>query len=161
MLKDVLKDRSGVEIVKLYKSGGVVNRNSKYRSRTRVLKTKEYFYGPANDLSPHASVSNFSDLQVFRIGGGPQAPRSALPIGAEPTADPTRVVPVSISRDLMHAVLAVSYAKDPEHLLGSNIAGFIYVTDVDIPRRKITFVAPCPGPLPSNLLLAGSLAWVE
>ncbi|KAL3680936.1 hypothetical protein R1sor_023892 [Riccia sorocarpa] len=134
MLKDVLKDRPGVDIVKLHKSGGVVNRNSKYRSRSRVLKTKEYFYGPADDLSPHASVANFNDLQVFRIGGGPQAPRSALPIGAEPTADPTRVVPVTISRDLMHAVLAVSYAKDPEQLLSSNVAGFIYVTDVDIPR---------------------------
>jgi hypothetical protein len=81
------------------------------------LLVQEYFYGLMNDLSPHASVSNFSDLQVFRIGGGPQAPRSALPIGAEPTADPTRIVPVSINRDLIHLVLAVSGAKDPEHLL--------------------------------------------
>lgn len=78
---------------------------------------QEYFYGLSNDLSPHSSVANFSDLQVFRIGGGPQAPRSALPIGAEPTADPTRVVPVGFSRDLLHVVLAVSFAKDPEHLL--------------------------------------------
>lgn len=78
---------------------------------------QEYFYGLSNDLSPHASVASFSELQVFRIGGGPQAPRSALPIGAEPTADPTRVVPVGFSRDLLHVVLAVSFAKDPEHLL--------------------------------------------
>ncbi|KAH9567043.1 hypothetical protein CY35_03G009100 [Sphagnum magellanicum] len=161
MLQDVLKDRPGVDIVKLHKSGGVVNRNAKYRQRSRIHKTREYFYGLMNDLSPHASVSNFSDLQVFRIGGGPQAPRSALPIGAEPTADPTRIVHVSINRDLIHLVLAVSGAKDPEHLLSSNVLGFIYITDVDIPRKKVTFVAPCPGPLPNKLLLAGSLAWVD
>lgn len=46
MLKDVLKDRPGVDIVKLHKSGGVVNRNSKYRSRTRVLKTKVHLFFP-------------------------------------------------------------------------------------------------------------------
>ncbi len=28
-------------------------------------------------------------------------------------------------------------------------------------RKKVTFVAPCPGPLPNKLLLAGSLAWVD
>ncbi|KAJ7538449.1 hypothetical protein O6H91_11G048600 [Diphasiastrum complanatum] len=161
MLHDVLKAKPGVDIVKLHKSGGVVARNSKYRQRSRIFKTREYFYGISNELSPHASVANFSDLQVFRIGGGPQAPRSALPIGAEPTADPTRVVPVSISRDLIHAVLAVSYAKDPEQLLFSNIAGFVYITDIDIPRKRISYVAPCPGPLPNNILIAGSLAWVE
>jgi polyribonucleotide 5'-hydroxyl-kinase len=82
-----------------------------------AVPQQEYFYGLSNDLSPHSSVANFSDLQVYRIGGGPQAPRSALPIGAEPIADPTRVVTVSFSRDLLHVVLAVSYAKDPEHLL--------------------------------------------
>ncbi|KAG0600344.1 hypothetical protein M758_11G026100 [Ceratodon purpureus] len=161
MLQEVLKARPGVDIVKLHKSGGVVNRNSKYRQRTRVQKTKEYFYGLSNDLSPHSSVANFSDLQVYRIGGGPQAPRSALPIGAEPTADPTRVVPVGFSRDLLHVVLAVSFAQDPEHLLSSNVAGFIYINEIDMQRKKVTYMAPCPGPLPSQLLLAGSLAWTE
>jgi len=28
-------------------------------------------------------------------------------------------------------------------------------------RKKVTYMAPCPGPLPSQLLLAGSLAWTE
>lgn len=78
---------------------------------------QEYFYGLANDLSPHSNIANFSDLSIYRIGGGPQAPRSALPIGAEPTADPTRLVPVNINRDLLHLVLAVSYAKEPEQII--------------------------------------------
>ncbi|XP_059626263.1 protein CLP1 homolog isoform X2 [Cornus florida] len=55
--------------------------------------------------------------KVYCIGGGPQAPRSALPIGAEPAADPTWLVPVSINRDLIHLVLAVSFAKKPDQII--------------------------------------------
>uniref|UniRef100_A0A0D6R4E5 Protein CLP1 homolog n=1 Tax=Araucaria cunninghamii TaxID=56994 RepID=A0A0D6R4E5_ARACU len=161
MLKDMLKGKTNIDIVKLHRSGGVVSRNAKYRSRMRVCRTREYFYGITNDLSPHASVANFNDLLIYRIGGGPQAPRSALPIGAEPSVDPTRAVQVTVNSDLMHAVLAVSYAKEPDQLLTSNVAGFIYITDVDMQRKKITYVAPCPGELPSRLLLAGSLTWMD
>lgn len=82
-----------------------------------LILMQEYFYGLANDLSPHSNIANFSDLFVYRVGGGPQAPRSALPIGAEPAADPTRVVPVNISRDLLHVVLAVSFAKEPDEII--------------------------------------------
>lgn len=37
-----------------------------------------------------------------------------------------------------------------------NAAGFIYVQDVDLAKGTITYLAPCAGPLPSPLLLAGS-----
>lgn len=78
---------------------------------------QEYFYGLVNDLSPHSNIANFSDISVYRIGGGPQAPRSALPIGAEPTADPIRIVQVTIKDDLLHMVLAVSYAKESDQII--------------------------------------------
>ena len=78
---------------------------------------QEYFYGIANDLAPHSNIVNFSDVSVYKIGGGHQAPRSALPIGAEPVADPTRLVAVNISTDMTHTVLAVSYAKEPDEII--------------------------------------------
>ena len=84
---------------------------------SKWVSLQEYFYGLANDLSPHSNIVNFSDISVYRIGGGPQAPRSALPIGAEPVADPTRLVAVNISRDLLHLVLAVSYAEEPDQII--------------------------------------------
>ncbi|XP_072961750.1 protein CLP1 homolog [Typha angustifolia] len=161
VLKDVLKSKSNVDVVKLHKSGGVVLRNQKVRQKSRSCKIKEYFYGLANDLSPHSNIINFSDVAIYRIGGGPQAPRSALPIGADPVADPTRVVAVNINRDLLHQVLAVSYAKESDQIISSNVAGFIYVTDIDIQRKKITYLAPCAGELPSKLLIMGSLTWLE
>ncbi|CAH2049841.1 unnamed protein product [Thlaspi arvense] len=135
MLKDVLKRKPNVDVVKLQKSGGVVSRNAKVRQKARSYRIREYFYGLANDLSPHSNIANFSDLSVYRIGGGPQAPRSALPIGAEPAADPTRLV--------------------------HNVAGFIYITDIDIQRKKITYLAPSAGVLPSRSLIMGTLTWLE
>ncbi|XP_058107960.1 protein CLP1 homolog [Magnolia sinica] len=161
MLKDVLKSKPNLDIVKLHKSGGVVPRNTKFRQKARSYRIREYFYGLVNDLSPHSNVANFSDVFLFKIGGGPQAPRSALPIGAEPAADPTRLVPVNINRDLLHLVLAVSYAKEPDQVISSNVAGFIYITDIDVQRKKITYVAPCPGDLPSRFLIVGTLTWLE
>ncbi|XP_020270004.1 protein CLP1 homolog [Asparagus officinalis] len=162
MLKDVVqKNKPNVDIVKLHKSGGVVPRNPKVRQKARSSRIREYFYGLLDDLSPHSNIVNFSDISVFRIGGGPQAPRSALPIGAEPLADPVRLVPVTVNRDLLHLVLAVSYAKEPDQIISSNVAGFIYVTDIDIMRKTITFLAPCAGELPSKFLIAGTLNWLE
>ncbi|KAJ4721561.1 Protein CLP1-like [Melia azedarach] len=161
MLRDVLKNRPNVDVVKLQKSGGVVSRNSKFRQKARSYKIREYFYGLTNDLSPHANVANISDLHVYRIGGGPQAPRSALPIGADPVANPLRIVPVNIDKDLLRLVLAVSYAKEADQIISSNVAGFIYVTDVDTHRKTITYLAPAAGELPSKNLIMGTLTWLE
>ncbi|KAM5581469.1 protein CLP1 [Rosa sericea] len=161
MLRDVLKNKPNVDVVKLQKSGGVVSRNVKFRQKSRSHRIREYFYGLSNDLSPHSNIANFGDLSVFRIGGGPQAPRSALPIGAEPAADPTRVVPVNINRDLLHMVLAISYAKEPDEIISSNVAGFVFVTDINIERKTITYLAPAAGELPGKFLIVGTLTWLE
>ncbi|XP_050224930.1 protein CLP1 homolog [Mercurialis annua] len=161
MLRDMLRSKPNVDVVKLQKSGGVVSRSSKVRQRTRSYRIREYFYGISNDLSPHSNSANFSDLSVYRIGGGPQAPRSALPIGADPVANPLRVTAVNIDRDLLHVVLAISYAQESDEIVSSNVAGFIYVTDVDIQRRKITYLTPTAGELPSKNLLMGTLTWLE
>ncbi|KAI7996013.1 hypothetical protein LOK49_LG11G01660 [Camellia lanceoleosa] len=161
MLKDVLKSKPNIDVVKLQKSGGVVSRNAKVRQKARSYRIREYFYGLANDLSPHSNITSFSDLSVYRIGCGPQAPRSALPIGAEPAADPTRLVLVNINRDLLHLVLAISFAKEPDQIISSNVAGFIYITDIDIQRKKITYLAPSAGQLPSRFLIMGTLTWLE
>uniref|UniRef100_A0A0E0JXC3 Protein CLP1 homolog n=1 Tax=Oryza punctata TaxID=4537 RepID=A0A0E0JXC3_ORYPU len=133
MLKDAAKNKPNIDVVKLHKSEGVVPRNPKYRQKTRSFRIKEYFYGIANDLAPHSN----------------------------PVADPTRLVAVNISTDMVHTVLAVSYAKEPDEIVSSNVAGFIHVTDVDIQRKKLTYIAPCPGDLPSKLLIASSLTWYE
>ncbi|XP_047944007.1 protein CLP1 homolog isoform X5 [Salvia hispanica] len=161
MLRDVLKGKANVDVVKLQKSGGVVSRNAKVRQKARGSRIREYFYGPVNDLSPHSNTANFSDLLIYRIGGGPQAPRSALPVGAEPVSDRLRVAPVIVNQDLHHLVLAVSFAKEPDEIMSSNIAGFIWVTDINFESKKITYLAPSAGNLPGKYLIVGNLTWCE
>ena len=55
--------------------------------------------------------------------------------GAEPVADPLRVLPVTSPGVLLHSLLAVSHAPAPEFLLSVNVAGFLYVSDVDVTRN--------------------------
>ena len=71
-----------------------------------------------------------------------------------------RVAPVVPSTSLLHSVLAVSHGKTQGDLLTSNVAGFIYVTEVDMMQKKFTYLSPCAGDLPSNVLLVGNLKWL-
>ncbi|CAI5510719.1 unnamed protein product [Closterium sp. Naga37s-1] len=103
---------AAVEVVKLVRSGGAVSRASKFRQRLRQAVIKAYFYGPERQFSPHSSTASWLDYTVLRVGGGPQAPQSALPIGAARVSDPLRTAPVVLSRELEHHVLAVSHAKE-------------------------------------------------
>jgi polyribonucleotide 5'-hydroxyl-kinase len=150
-----------VKVIKLAKSGGVVTRDPQYRRKSRTHRIKEYFYGVAGDLCPHSTVVDFKDIHVYKVGGGPSAPSGALPIGAQSTVDPVRLVEVAVAPELGHSILGVSHATKPEELLNSNMAGFLYVSEVDITRQRMTVLAPCPGNLPSKYLVLGSLKWLE
>ncbi|KAG2250369.1 hypothetical protein Bca52824_080505 [Brassica carinata] len=162
-LKHVLSSKSNVDVVKLHKSGGVVAKNSEFRKTARSCRIQEYFdttHSIYLELSPYANTSSFSDVKVFRIGGRPQAPRSALPMGSDPVSDPLKVTHVNIDdRDVLHSVLAVSYAQEPDRIVSSNVSGFVYVTEVDVQRKTITYLAPSQGTLPSKFLVARSLSW--
>jgi polyribonucleotide 5'-hydroxyl-kinase len=150
-----------VQVWKLQKSGGVVERTPEFRRRSRDARVREYFYGPLGDLSPHSQTLEFGKVSIFKIGAGPSAPRSALPIGQESSADPLRVSTVAPSMSLLNAVLGVSHGKTQAELLSSNVAGFIFVTDVDVANGRFTYLTPCPGELPSRNLIAGTLKWIE
>ncbi|XP_013778493.1 polyribonucleotide 5'-hydroxyl-kinase Clp1-like isoform X1 [Limulus polyphemus] len=59
-----------VRIVSVPKSGGVVERNQSLRAESRDAKVREYFYGPRAPLYPHSFDVKFSDVKVYKIGGG-------------------------------------------------------------------------------------------
>ena len=164
--KRVGGDASGegtpVRVWKLNKSGGVVERSPEFRRRTRDQKIREYFYGaPGAELQPHSQTLPFGQVSIFKVGGGPRAPATALPIGQQSSSDPLRVTTVAPSMSLLNSVLAVSHGKSNADLLSSNVAGFIFVTEVDMRNGRFTFVSPSAGELPSRNLLAGSLKWIE
>ena len=67
-----------------------------------------------------------------------------------------RVQSVRPGNELLHCLLAISHAGSEEQLLTANVAGFLYVREVDTARGIISCFAPAAGELPGKLLLQGS-----
>ncbi|PSC75129.1 CLP1-like protein [Micractinium conductrix] len=153
---DLRRSSPNKQVLKLPRSGGVVVRSRELRAAARKVRVEEYFYGYRKELSPASQTTRFDELQVFRVGSGPRAPSSALPIGATSVSDPLKLSRVTNPQELLYTLLAVSHAPQPELLLSVNVAGFIYVQDVDLAKGTITYLAPCAGALPGQLLLAGA-----
>lgn len=98
---------------------------------------------------------------------------------------PTRVTRVKPTLDLLHSVLAVCHpvlradgtvlgsssstngsstddsSEVGQEIIDSNAAGFVFVTEVDITGRRMSVLSPCPGGLPSDILILGSVKWSE
>ena len=147
-----------VTIVKLPRSEGAVARDGDARRAARAAAVRAYFHGPSGDLAPASLRLRADEMSLYRAGGGPRAPSTALPLGAAAAADPLRVEPRPPGPDLLHSLLAVSHARDPADLLACNVAGFLYVTGVERDGAAYTVLAPRGGALPAGgLLLTGAV----
>ncbi|KAJ7087751.1 Pre-mRNA cleavage complex II protein Clp1-domain-containing protein [Mycena epipterygia] len=180
-----------LRVVKIPKSGGVVELDHLYRERVHNYQLHTYMYGqiippPAGIssaslggetlsdlvLSPSSTVINFDDLSIFRIGAETMAPSSALPIGAARAVSETQAVSIDPSQPgsgLLNAVLAVlappvntdESERYDEEILDLPISGFIIVTNLDIPHRKMTILAPNQGSVVGRTAVIGSFEWQE
>jgi len=81
----------------------------------------------SGDLNPHQTVLPFGRTSIYRVGGGPAAPSSTLPIGYASSRDPLRLVKVVPSSEMVHSILFVTYATTEDQALDSTIAGYLYV----------------------------------
>jgi polyribonucleotide 5'-hydroxyl-kinase len=108
-----------------------VERDNQFRTQLQRSKIQEYFYGTAKyELSPYSTLTNFSDVSIWRVGESSLAPTSALPIGMDRQMSETQLVKIDNADILLHSILAVLNAdeKDTEsNALESNVAGFIYM----------------------------------
>ncbi|KAI8618295.1 protein CLP1 [Chytriomyces sp. MP71] len=173
-----------VTVLKLAKSGGVVSRDKAFRRAVEGARVREYFYGtPRFPLSPFSNTVKFDDLAVRRVGDNVTAPSSIMPIGYDRKAAETKVVRVDDANILLNSVLALTHAdrlgallalsggatsapaltseQETQLVLDRNVAGFVYVSEVDERKGKVTLLAPYPGKLPQKYLLMGALKWVE
>ncbi|KAI0332555.1 hypothetical protein GY45DRAFT_1320756 [Cubamyces sp. BRFM 1775] len=127
-------------VVKIPKSGGVVELDPAYRERIHKYQLHNYFYGyliepPAGlptkayvqageqtpeltmHLSPSSMSVNFGDITIYRIGEETMAPTSALPIGATRAVSemqPLLVDPAQPGSGLYNAVLAILAPPNPD-----------------------------------------------
>ncbi|KAI0053854.1 Clp1-domain-containing protein [Auriscalpium vulgare] len=182
-----------INVVKIPKSGGVVDLDPPYRHRIHNYQLHAYFYGhPINpppglptsanataggesametNLSPSSSVISFDDLTIYRIGEKSMAPSSALPIGATRSVSemqPVKVDPASPGSGVLNAMLALLAPPNPddnerydEEVLDLQVAGFLAVTSIDVPRRRMTVLSPGPGSFAGRTAIMGSFEWTE
>ncbi|TFK42324.1 Pre-mRNA cleavage complex II protein Clp1-domain-containing protein [Crucibulum laeve] len=181
---------SRMTVVKIPKSGGVVELDHSYRERVHNYQLHTYMYGqviqPPNGvinptvggeaitdliLSPSSTVVNFSDLSIFRIGAETMAPSSALPIGATRVVSemqPVAIDPSQPGSGLLNSVLAILAPPNPdenerydEEILDLTVVGFIIVTNLDIPKKKMTILAPNQGSVVGRTAIVGSFEWQD
>ncbi|CCM00528.1 uncharacterized protein FIBRA_02562 [Fibroporia radiculosa] len=183
-----------ISIVKIPKSGGVVELDSSYRERVRKYQLQNYMYGKVIppppglsalpylqggeqtsdltlNLAPSSSVIMFSDLVIYRIGEETMAPTSALPIGAARVVSemqPLIVDPAQPGSGLYNAVLALLSPPNPdeserydEEILDLSVVGFLVITALDIPNKRMTVLAPGQGSFAGRTAIVGSFEWQE
>ncbi|KAF8891289.1 Pre-mRNA cleavage complex II protein Clp1-domain-containing protein [Infundibulicybe gibba] len=177
-------------VVKIPKSGGVVELDHNYRERIHNYQLHTYMYGqiiPSPPgisaaslggealtdlvLSPSSIVVNFSDISIFRIGSDTMAPSSALPVGATRVVSemqPVQVDPSQSGSGLLNSVLAVLAPPNPdenerydEEILDLTVTGFIVITNLDVSHRKLTILAPNQGSIVGKTAIAGSFEWQD
>jgi polyribonucleotide 5'-hydroxyl-kinase len=157
---------AGIAVANLVKSAGVVSRDTPMRGAFRSSSIREYFYGYNGNLCPQKKVIHFNTVSIFQCGGGHAVPSTVLPIGTKSLIDPTKMSPVVPSTDLLNTILAVSYAPDSGSVMAHNVAGFMYVQEVDMQKKTMTCLVPTGGPLPGTTksgtrLIAGSVKWLD
>ncbi|KZT26576.1 hypothetical protein NEOLEDRAFT_1196965 [Neolentinus lepideus HHB14362 ss-1] len=179
-----------INVVKIPKSGGVVELDHSYRERVHGYQLHTYMYGlriepplgvsdatlggePITDLTlaPSSLQISFEDLAIFRIGEEAMAPQSALPIGATRALSemqPVAVDPAKGGSRLINSILALLAPPNPdeaerydEEVLDLTVVGFIVVTALDIPSRKMTILSPNQGSLAGRTAIVGSFEWSE
>eukprot|EP01084_Bolivina_argentea_P010238 19057_1 len=173
-----------ITIVKVPKSGGVVQRSAADAQDERRALINSYFYGSKNvewegsgpTLSPTLITVRFDDICICRCGGE-ELHDGLLPVGQAALLGSLRMTRVQPTKSMSNSILAVYYpptsssddiGKGNElsmelgmELLEESVACFVFVSQVDVERRWMTLLCPCLKELPSKYLLTGSIKWIE
>jgi len=94
------------------------------------------------------------------------APSSALPIGATRTVNemqPIILDPTSPGSGLLNAIVALlalpmhpeEIERYDEEVLDLPVSGFLAITNMDVPNRKLTILSPSPGKFAGRTAVMG------
>ena len=160
-----------IRVLKIPKSGGIVDKDAAYRRAQQHAQFRAYFYGPRQEFHPFSLTLAAANVIIFRVGDASSlAPSSALPLGATRKIDSSRLTKVSelSPAQLLYSVLGVlaegvAFEQDAalQEAAFAPMAGFVHVLEVDEQKQTMTVLSPCAGNLPSKYLLLGSLKWIE
>jgi polyribonucleotide 5'-hydroxyl-kinase len=140
--------KSGISVVRIFKSGGAVELNESYVQQLQNYRTNQYFYGDLKTiLSPVSRTLDFKNIKVYRIAEGkppvnpigdidilgkPVAHAAVLPVGQTeaPLAPELEIIQLQSPSVLQHSILAITNVgidEDPLGVLETNVLGFIFV----------------------------------
>lgn len=88
-------------------------------------------------------------------------------LGEKSSKNEYSLIEVKPSNDFINSIVAVlqpiestemkDLSKLNSELVNSNMAGLINILHIDVASDSMTILSPCPGSLPSNYLLLGSI----
>uniref|UniRef100_A0A7S4PCY1 Protein CLP1 homolog n=1 Tax=Paramoeba aestuarina TaxID=180227 RepID=A0A7S4PCY1_9EUKA len=135
-----------VQLKLVPRNAGASSRSKQSRHFARVNKIREYFWGEQGNFRPVVQALDCHLVSIVKIVSASNSNDVELAV--------ERVMP---SRDLVGAVLGVSHSPTMEDVPNYNVAGFVFVENIDERNNKLIFQCPCPGPLPGRFLIAGSV----
>jgi polyribonucleotide 5'-hydroxyl-kinase len=134
------KDKKNIDVLKVAKSGGCVDRDPAYIRAMQSRCIRDYFYGTrAQALSPYTITVPAKHVTVFRVSEEDSLQNlSLLPIGderetasANTAADREFLVklepPLSIIQNCVMAVLNATPTDTQDALVQSEVLGFVHV----------------------------------
>jgi len=81
---------------------------------------------------------------------------------------PVKIDPSQPGSGLLNAVLALLAPPNPdvnerydEEILDLTVAGFLIITSIDMPNRKMTVLSPSQGTLTGRTAIVGSFEWQD
>ncbi|MCJ1354788.1 MAG: Cleavage polyadenylation factor subunit clp1 [Icmadophila ericetorum] len=153
-----------INVLKLDKSGGCVDRDAQYLKQLRQTQTREYFSGdPRNLLSPHTQQIDFTDIFVYKIEDTALLD-SLLPGGESEDLSAKisiyeKVQPTTAMQNCILAIVQAEPNDSQENIRDASVIGFVFVAEVDEKKKKLRVLAPLSGRLPRKAMVWGT--WPE
>ena len=177
-------DSKQLHVLKMPKSGGVVEVDDTFVRNIQQQTIKEYFYGNWRcTLSPYNTVVDMKDVIIYKcveageansnlafLPSGSYAPEDLDPSDSTTSNDLvlekyyTKITEPNASI-LNNSILAITQVsqndKQEKKLLNTSVRGYAYVSDVDDTKGKMRILLPVPGTLPRNILILTGIRYIE
>ncbi|KAK5687825.1 Cleavage polyadenylation factor subunit clp1 [Elasticomyces elasticus] len=147
---------SGLTVLKLAKPGGAIERDASYMKQLRTRQIRQYFFGSSKEsLSPHSHMIGFDDMTIYRAkpASGEVEKYGADDEDYDPSSSSAVVSTsatfekISPSAAMTGSLIAIKFCPSNSEdytVRDSAVVGYLYVADVDEPRKKVRFLAPHP-----------------
>lgn len=163
-----------INVLKVPKSGGVVDRPASYLAQLQSQQLKTYFFGTTTlPLSPYTQSISTSpadcSLTIYRLppaeppideitssflpGGHNDAPASAMSSANGASVGQKGLEKAELGPEAEKAVLVVKHAAADagiEEIRDASVMGWLYVVDVEGDKKRARILSPAGGRLPST-----------